>query len=90
MCAYFTSCLVICAEIINTTVNKDLVTVQFRGTAPFTCQLDRQSPVPCSSPVTYSVSGLVSGPHKVTITGANNTCTEIANFTIPCEYVKDV
>jgi len=76
MCTYFTSFLVICVEITNTTVNKDLVTVEFCGTGPFTCQLERQSPVPCSSPVTYSISGLVSGPHKVTITGINSACTE--------------
>lgn len=61
------------------------VTVGFRGTAPFTCQLDRQSSVPCSSSITYSTSELRVGLHTVTITGANNTCTEIANFTIPCK-----
>ena len=75
----------ICVEITNTTVGKDLITVEFRGTEPFTCQLDRQSSVPCSSPITYSRAKLLGGLHKVTITGGNNTCMETTNFTIPCE-----
>ena len=70
---------------MNKTVDKDQVTIEFRGTGPFTCQLDRQSPVPCTSPVTYSTSGLRAGFHTVTITGGNNTCTETANFTLPGE-----
>ena len=77
--------LVICVEITNTAVGKDLVTVEFRGKGPFTCQLDHQSSVPCSSPITYSTPKLLGGLHKVTITGANNTCVEITNFTIPCK-----
>ena len=85
MCIYILYFLVICVEITNTTVGKDLVTVEFRGTGPFTCQLDRQSSVPCSSPITYSRAKLLGGFHKVTITGANRTCMEITNFTLPCE-----
>ena len=68
-------------------MGKDLVAVEFRGTGPFTCQLDRQPSVLCSSPITYSRAKLLGGFHKVTITGGNNTCTETTNFTIPCESI---
>ena len=75
-----------CAVVINTTtVGKDVVTVEFRGTGPFTCQLDNQAPVPCTSPTTYLRSKLRAGFHTVNITGANNSCAETTNFTLPGE-----
>ena len=75
-----------CAVVINTTtVGRDLITVEFRGTGPFTCQLDSQPPVPCTSPITYSRSELRAGFHTVNITGGNNTCADTTNFTLPGE-----
>ena len=85
LCIAYILFLVICVENINIDVGKDLVTVEFNGTGPFTCQLDRQPSVPCTSPITYSREKLRSGFHEVTITGDNKTCTEVTNFTIPRE-----
>lgn len=79
--------LVVCVVVMNTTVDEDSVTIVFRGTGPFTCQLDDRSPIPCSSPITYSTSGLHAGLHTVTFTGANKTCTVVTNFTVPCELL---
>ena len=75
----------ICIEIVETSVNKDSVTITFQGTGPFSCQLDDQPSVPCTSPVRYD--GLFIGARTATITGAANTCTEIAHFDITCEWV---
>ena len=84
-CSYI-HILVFCVVIMDTTtVGKDVVTVRFRGTGPFTCELDNQPPVPCTSPTTYSRSELRAGFHTVNITGANNTCAETTNFTLPGE-----
>ena len=80
--------LVPCVAIANVTVGKDLVTVKFSGTGPFTCQLDHQFSVPCSSPITYSRAKLRGGVHTVIITGTSNindTCMDTKNFTLPCE-----
>ena len=73
--------IVICARIDQVNTDHDLVTVEFRGLSPFTCQLDYRYPKPCTSPVTYT--GLSAGRHRVHITGNSRTCEANTTFIIP-------
>jgi len=75
----------ICIEIVETSVNKDSVSITFQGTGPFGCQLDSQLPTLCTSPVRYD--GLFVGSHAVTVSGAGNTCTQTARFSITCKWL---
>ena len=71
-----------CIRIVQTIVEEDVVTIQFNGSSPFTCQLDGGIAESCTSPVIYT--DLSTGAHTVNVTG-DGGCTEATEFNVTCK-----
>ena len=80
--------LVQCIEIISKQVKDDTVTVQFKGSALFTCQVGNGQVLPCTSP--YTFTNLLEGKNTLTISSTTKSsqfiCSKRFDVTIGGRY----